>query len=604
MLRTVQLLSLDVFDTLLVRIPNQEAFIVQETTRAALALANREQSSQELSRWVGARIALERSLNQTSDTCNAGVDRRRLYRELLQLMSYAGDPAQGAEAIVRVEIRLQFEGTRVNPAIHRLLQVARSLERRVIAVSDTSLSRADLYELLRLHGIDGIDAVYSSCDARATKFSGRLFDEVLRNEHVRPSAMLHVGDNLLSDVYAARQRGIRSVHVPRRRARSAPIAENPQPDAAFRFGYETLGPVFATYSHILLVESARRGIDTLHFVARDGYLLMRATETLASTARFLAHPKLRYAFFSRRATALAFSEEAADEGPQRQALRALLVAYGEQQGLLAGRGAIVDTGWRATLQHGLNRLFGSEGGFEPLYGFYLGLWDEECSTIDPHGGAVGLISDQRRGKNVLEGAAYYVSAMIETLCRAPHGTVLDYRMEGRAVAPVLDTGSRVRPDEESSDKDPRRAAIVRGILAYVAAYGAGGCDAMLNLRKARKDAQLRLLRLAFFPRAWELAVTKDLIATEGRAQGEPWAGTLIASDTPNPFLHPRAWLRGLRSLWPYGYVAATGGYPLAAAFLALEMLLLKCPAARDVLRRLALRGGARNGISFVPGRAA
>lgn len=188
-------------------------------------------------------------------------------------------------------------------------------------------------------------------------------------------------------------------------------------DAAYRLGQATLAPVFAAFAELLLAESRQRGFDRLAFLARDGHFLMTVTERIAASSP--APPQLIYAHLTRRSTALAASghlqtreiakaagvwagvttwgsalayygiegEEAADllassdtslsaplpsaahitrvvardswTGSNRWPGSAaqLLLSYLHQTGLANCSGtALVDIGWRATIQHHLTRV--------------------------------------------------------------------------------------------------------------------------------------------------------------------------------------------------------------------------------------------------------
>jgi hypothetical protein len=61
--------------------------------------------------------------------------------------------------------------------------------------------------------------------------------------------------------------------------------------------------------------------------------------------------------------------------------RELLVGYLHQIGLANGNGAaLVDIGWRATIQHNLARVAATVDGVSCPAGIYLGLWTEGTAT--------------------------------------------------------------------------------------------------------------------------------------------------------------------------------------------------------------------------------
>ena len=62
------------------------------------------------------------------------------------------------------------------------------------------------------HKLDGVN-VYVSSEYALTKRTGKLFKKVLELESVSPNEVLHIGDNLRSDVIRPRLIGMKSVLV-------------------------------------------------------------------------------------------------------------------------------------------------------------------------------------------------------------------------------------------------------------------------------------------------------------------------------------------------------------------------------------------------------
>jgi hypothetical protein len=114
-------------------------------------------------------------------------------------------------------------------------------------------------------------------------------------------------------------------------------------------------------------------------------------------------------------------------------------------------------------------------------------------------------------------------------------------------------------------------------------------------KRLRRRVQRRMLRLAFFPRAWELEAVAAMVHTESHA--EDWSQPLVSPVRVHPWRSPRRWMEGLSSPWRSGYVAATGGYPFALAFFCLETILTASPPSlRRRLREWVLK---RRGVTIV-----
>lgn len=419
----------------------------------------------------------------------------------------------------------------------------------------------------------------------------------------------------------------------------------------YQLGYNTLGPVFSIFSRILLSYVAKLNIQKLVFIARDGEFLKQVTEHLALHTSFLRKPDFNYIFLSRRSTALpstySLDEQAlskvayiSSSGPllkrfinyfglssceissllqkygldinsesilpdnikpllndlqfkqyvdaERLRQQKLLEIYIQQQGLLGKDSfAFVDIGWRGSIQFSLSRIFNRVPGLFPFRYIYFGYWTEtqdifsECPE-----NIYGIISDIRRSRALLEGAAWYAAFILEALCRQECGTVTGYRESTDGIVyPILAKNLKSLEDEKKCEE--LRQPIRQGVLDYIEDHSKHGCFIPVDESKERCKAQWQLLRLACFPRRWEIDVLSQLVHTEGHA--EAWSRSLVSQDRPNLLLSPRRWLAGLSSPWRFGYIAATGGYPLVLLFIALEAGLLSAPpSVRKKCRDLAL----------------
>ncbi len=275
-----------------------------------------------------------------------------------------------------------------------------------------------------------------------------------------------------------------------------------------------------------------------------------------------------------------FAEEAARQ-------RALLDRFLRQEGFFGNsRLALVDVGWRGSTQTAVAGAFEKEPGFCELTGFYVGLWPDDAVPMLPDLEAKeGLISDCRRARTPLEGAAHYVSLLLEAACRAEHGTVLGYSEEASgAVRAVLAEGTGQRKAEEEAV--PVTRAIRAGVLAFARSQ-AESLPIRLSPERERREAQKALLRLAFFPTRDEIEVGQSLVHTDRFSEG--WHKTLLPREPASPLLQPRRWVSQLQSPWRGGVVAQTGGWPLSALYLLLESVLVGLPGGiRAALQRSLL----------------
>lgn len=188
-----------------------------------------------------------------------------------------------------------------------LLRQHRRTGIRVVAVSDTGLSTKRLVELIdHFHGPGLLDRVYSSADFGASKRYGSLFRAVLEAESVSPDRVLHIGDDPHADFRVPDAMGLKTVYLPRGRARRwisradgaameagrwvhRRLADDggppPMPHEAAAVGREVFGPIVAQFCLAIWLyarQAEATGDAALLFCARGGVGIREAFERLLS----------------------------------------------------------------------------------------------------------------------------------------------------------------------------------------------------------------------------------------------------------------------------------------------------------------------------------
>jgi len=214
-LDTIDLISVDVFDTLLLRGTECE----KARYRAIATLASKR--LHDLGHEVSPSL-LWRSRLQCIDPAYRAVEIFRPAGDVplahfhrLQGALLGLDAAASA-ALAEAEIETERRHLAPNrPLIEQLTRLS-ECGKRVVAVSDTYFSGAAIEHLLgEVAPAHPIARVYSSSDAGLTKRSGELFTFVADAEGVAASRVLHCGDDPHSDIRMARQRGLGAVRLGR-----------------------------------------------------------------------------------------------------------------------------------------------------------------------------------------------------------------------------------------------------------------------------------------------------------------------------------------------------------------------------------------------------
>ena len=225
------------------------------------------------------------------------------------------------------EIELEIRFCTSRKAAKELYELAKYYNKTIICTSDMYLPENVIMKILSKNGYD-IDKLYLSSSILKTKSTGDLFDYVINDLSIDKSQLLHIGDNKYSDYEIPMKKGIQAIqfykaidvffdhnmansmgHIFSRsisywidnkdsldhlgvRSMLAIVANN-YFDNPFRpfnkntdfnadpflIGYYALGMYIYGISKWILEETNGKN-DTISFMARDGYLVMKAYESL------------------------------------------------------------------------------------------------------------------------------------------------------------------------------------------------------------------------------------------------------------------------------------------------------------------------------------
>lgn len=294
---STETVSFDVFDTLVTRLvsrPDDLHLIVGLELNAD----PRVPGAPPPRRWHSARIRAERVARDSAPDSDVTLD--QIFNELVHIF----DPAV-VLAGRKHEIRLERLLARPTRRGRMALEAANVTERSVVAATDIYLPGDLIKSILSALSLN-VDKVYISGDDGTAKFTGTTFRRMGRE---LSGPIVHIGDNLVSDVRVPRKNGVAAFHLPdprpalrvidsSRRTQfrglgpdaqqesqqsvleslvAVKIADaNWQIDSLEHIGYSALGPTllgFAQYVHNRAVENS---VTRLSFAAREGKILREA----------------------------------------------------------------------------------------------------------------------------------------------------------------------------------------------------------------------------------------------------------------------------------------------------------------------------------------
>ena len=221
-----------------------------------------------------------------------------------------------AQEGLRAEWETERQFCYANPLFLPVLAALRRMGKTLVIASDMYLGEERIRRLLLEAGLGEFDGCFVSCDRKASKHEGTLFDQI-QKRFGSSCRYLHVGDHPQADYRMAREKGWEAVWVasahetgrPFRVRRMSPVVgsmyrglasqrlhgEGRRYSPLYEFGY-LYGGLFAVgFCRFLHRRAREKKIGRLLFLARDGEIFHKVYRLLYPDG------DTRYVYWSRRA---------------------------------------------------------------------------------------------------------------------------------------------------------------------------------------------------------------------------------------------------------------------------------------------------------------
>ncbi|MEI7475254.1 MAG: hypothetical protein WCK67_10815 [bacterium] len=200
-----------------------------------------------------------------------------------------------------------------NPYLFEIYNYAVAQKKRIIFISDMYLPELFIKDLLCSNGYNNYEKVFLSSIENLTKSSGNLYDKVVKEINIKACDILHIGDNYKTDFLNAQKAGFNAFHYekPLKRAvdkdffktefsfvnpfeKLSPVeslfigliinkffsSPNYKNNFWHDFGYKNVGIMF--FGFISWIIRNIKDVDKVYFLARDGFIMKKAYETLTA----------------------------------------------------------------------------------------------------------------------------------------------------------------------------------------------------------------------------------------------------------------------------------------------------------------------------------
>ncbi|GHV14411.1 hypothetical protein FACS1894219_10450 [Clostridia bacterium] len=265
-------------------------------------------------------------------------------------------PHEICQKLMQKEIEYEIKFTSQRAIGKELFDLAKHLGKKIILTSDMYLPSDTIEKIVKKCGYTNWDKLYLSCEVGKGKYTGNLFRHIIAEEDTDPNEIVHVGDNWGSDVETPRKLGMQAYHLSKpmdmfqglnpgiwsgehykkvfshgmgvmdfactkdgyiglrtmlgmcaNKLNDNPyMSYNPASDVncnPYSLGYYCLGMYTYAVADWVLDRAKTKNAQTIHFVARDGYLFREAYDII--TRDMPDAPKSAYTYISRKAIILA-----------------------------------------------------------------------------------------------------------------------------------------------------------------------------------------------------------------------------------------------------------------------------------------------------------
>lgn len=235
------------------------------------------------------------------------------------------------DVLADMELEFEKQHAYLNLDMIQLLQYCRRKGKKIYLISDMYFTKEQITSLLTAIDFDWdlVDGLYVSADYQADKISGRLYEVVKECNELDTAKWLHVGDDLIADVYGAQKQKIHSYHYDidawcnetlmhenifggnyihrYRKLRGLHGISNDSSDLlqqAYKIGWVVFGPVLSYFTEWILKIARENQIRHIYPLMREGVLITKLLNA-ALDKKNITDIKVKPLYVSRKVTMFA-----------------------------------------------------------------------------------------------------------------------------------------------------------------------------------------------------------------------------------------------------------------------------------------------------------
>lgn len=286
----IKYISFDIFDTIVFRKVNYPKDIFKKMSfNKLIKKIFKDEVDFEQLRITAEKFARKESLEEE-------ITLRDIYAQFKYLSK------QQQKKLCNFELKIEQKYLFINHEIENWIELALKHNKRVIFVSDMYLTKKQICQIILkdLKSLNKIDNIFVSSDLKKTKYFGTMYDYVLKQYSITANEILHIGDNLLSDISSANNKNINTIYynydyiyseqIKHEKLyfycsshtltlRNLAVINNPYNDEKNRFFYNfgatILGPILWAFSQWLVKICIKNSFFDIGFILREGSIFKK-----------------------------------------------------------------------------------------------------------------------------------------------------------------------------------------------------------------------------------------------------------------------------------------------------------------------------------------
>lgn len=285
-LESYDYVSFDVFDTLLFRAVSDYRLVFD-----IVSLMYYNEYKKHISNFKNIRIYAESQARKKNEG-----------REITLEMIYDNIVSDDIEKkrLMDIECKIEENICLPNTLMVDVLNWCKINKKKIVIITDMYLPRFVFDRLFEKFGIS-YDYLFISGEEGVTKRSGLLFNVVIDKMAIKPSQIIHIGDDKNNDIEQPRKYGISSIEriyewnfaktylnginssIIKDQLNtifSMSICPNNDNIVPWRLGYTLIGPMMFEFCEWIHKQKKEKKLDKLLFVAREGYLIKKCYDIM------------------------------------------------------------------------------------------------------------------------------------------------------------------------------------------------------------------------------------------------------------------------------------------------------------------------------------